>query len=73
MVKNEEIKLLKINGIAPTEENIRNGTYPLSYSAYAVTTNKGTNPNREKFIEWMLSKEGQELIRRTGYTPIRSE
>jgi ABC-type phosphate transport system, periplasmic component len=73
MVKNEEIKLLKINGIAPTEENIRNGTYPLSYSAYAVTTNQGTNPNRGKFIEWMLSKEGQELIRRTGYTPIRGE
>ncbi|MFZ4199303.1 PstS family phosphate ABC transporter substrate-binding protein [Lysinibacillus sp. NPDC056220] len=37
MVRNKKIKLLSIDGIAPTKENIRNGTYPLVSEFYAVT------------------------------------
>ncbi|MBP7248764.1 MAG: hypothetical protein KBA38_06120 [Negativicutes bacterium] len=43
-----EIKCLKINGIAPTEENIRNGTYPLSSNFYAITLADNSNPNVTK-------------------------
>ena len=71
MVTNKEIKLLKINGIYPDESNIRNGSYPITSEFYAITTNKVTNPNVPKLIQWILSDEGQLLIERTGYTPIR--
>lgn len=71
MVKNNEIKLLKINGIAPTEENIRNGTYPLSSNFYAITLADRPNPNVTKLLEWVLSDEGQELIQKTGYTRLK--
>ncbi|UZN00506.1 hypothetical protein OL548_13750 [Lysinibacillus sp. MHQ-1] len=37
----KKIKLLSIDGIAPTKENIRNGTYPLVSEFYAVTAGGG--------------------------------
>lgn len=71
MVKNNEIKLLKLNGVEPTRENIENGTYPITNSFYAITRKGDTSENTKKLIDWVLSDEGQELIDKTGYTPIR--
>ena len=69
MVQDNQIKLLSIDGVAPTRENVANGTYPLTYEFYAVTA--GTdNPNAEQFIEWILSPQGQYLVEKTGYTPV---
>ncbi len=69
MVGNDEIKLLAIDGIAPTEENIRNGTYPITSEFYAITA--GTdNPNTQKLLDWILSPQGQALIEKVGYVPI---
>ncbi len=69
MVANDQIKLLSINGVAPTAENIENGTYPLSSDFYAVTRSDA-DENTKKLVEWILSEQGQELIEKTGYTPI---
>lgn len=72
MAANEQIKLLKLNGVPPTEETIRNGSYPIASEFYAVTA--GTeNPNVPKLIEWVLSEQGQEIIENTGYVPIRTQ
>lgn len=69
MVGNEEIKLLSIDGVAPTKENIRNGTYPLTAEFFAVTA--GTeNPNVPTFIDWIVSPEGQSLVEKVGYVPL---
>ncbi|GKU79210.1 substrate-binding domain-containing protein [Paenibacillus sp. L3-i20] len=69
MVKNGKIRLLEIDGVAPNRDNISNESYPLSSPFYAVTA--GTdNPNVEPFIEWIISKQGQELVEKTGYTPL---
>lgn len=69
MVNNKQIKLLAIDGVEPNRANIANRSYPFSDMFYAVTA--GTdNPNVEPFIEWMLSEQGQELVQKTGYTPI---
>jgi phosphate transport system substrate-binding protein len=69
MVQNNKIKLLSINGIAPSTETIRNGIYPYSEYFYAITTNT-KNENVKIFIEWILSEQGQYLIKKTGYVPI---
>lgn len=37
MKASNDIKLLAINGVAPTVENIRNGTYPYTVDVYMVT------------------------------------
>ncbi|WP_391117848.1 PstS family phosphate ABC transporter substrate-binding protein [Psychrobacillus sp. L3] len=69
MVKNNQIKLLEIEGVAPTKETIRSGTYPITSEFYIVTA--GTeNPNVEKLIEWILSPQGQGLVEKIGYVTI---
>ncbi|SES36894.1 PstS family phosphate ABC transporter substrate-binding protein [Psychrobacillus sp. OK032] len=69
MVQNKKIKLLEIEGVAPTRETIRSGEYPIASEFYIVTA--GTdNPNVEKFIAWILSPQGQELIEKTGYVSL---
>ncbi len=69
MVKNDQIKLLSINGVYPDIENIENETYPLTSYFYAVTRSD-VDENTKELVEWILSPQGQELIEKTGYTPI---
>lgn len=69
MVNNNQIKLLKINGVYPSKDTIRSGAYPLGSEFYAVTTNSN-NPNAASFLEWVLSPQGQYLIEETGYVGI---
>jgi phosphate transport system substrate-binding protein len=70
MVNNNKIKLLSINGIEPTIESIQQEVYPYSSFFYAIITNT-QNENVNKFIEWILSEQGQYLVRETGYVPIK--
>lgn len=64
------IKLLAVDGIAPTAENIRNGTYPFTVDVFMVTAGE-LKPATRKLMDWMLSKPGQKLIEDTGYVPLR--
>lgn len=70
MTENKDVKMLKINGVYPSKENIENGTYPLSSYLYAVTAGS-KNPNIDKITDWILSPEGQEIVEKTGYTKIK--
>ena len=67
----EPVKLLSVNGIAPTPENIRNGSYPFITDIFAVTAGT-SNPHIQSLIDWLLSPQGQELIEKTGYIGIKS-
>lgn len=70
MVNNNQIKLLNIEGIAPTIENIENGTYPIASEFFAVTRSDA-DENTKKLLEWVVSEQGQELVEKTGYTPVK--
>ncbi len=66
MKPNESIKLLAVNGIEPTVENIRNGTYPFTIDVYAVTAGSA-NENTSTLLQWILSEQGQSFIELCGY------
>lgn len=70
IIKNPNIKMVSIDGIAPTAENIKNGTYPVVTPIYAVTYEENTNENTQKLLDWILSDEGQSIIEKTGYVGI---
>ena len=70
IILNPDIKLLSIDGIYPSVENIKNGSYPITAQLYAVTYEGNDNENVEKLLEWVLSEEGQEIIEKTGYVGI---
>lgn len=70
MVGNNQIKLLSVNGAAPSLENIENDTYPLASYFYAVTR-KDADENTLKILEWIQGEQGQKVIEMTGYTPLK--
>jgi phosphate transport system substrate-binding protein len=67
--ENVPIKPLKINGIAPTTENVRDGTYPLSRPLQLVTrdTPKGL---AAEFIDFAHSNAVLDLIQKYHYVTL---
>lgn len=66
MDKKEGLRLLSVNGVAPTLENIRNGSYPFTVDVYMVTLDK-PSANTQALIDWFLSPQGQKLVEDVGY------
>lgn len=69
MYANPNAKLLKVNGVEPSTKNIQNGSYLFVADFYAVTNGEPDN-NSKLLINWILSPQGQEIIEKTGYTPL---
>ena len=70
IIQNPDIKVLSVDGVAPTAENIRNGRYPIVTPMYAVTYEENTNENVDLLLQWILSEEGQYIIEETGYVGV---
>lgn len=64
------VKILTINGIAPTAETIADGSYPVAGNIYAIYRKGETNENVQKAIDFMLSPEGQKIVEQSGYIPL---
>jgi phosphate transport system substrate-binding protein len=66
-----DIKLLEIDGVAPTVENIRAGRYPLTETVYMVTIkDRPQSENTRQLQDWFLSKAGQQLVEDVGYVGL---
>ncbi|MCL2037625.1 substrate-binding domain-containing protein [Candidatus Saccharibacteria bacterium] len=65
------IKLLKIDGVAPNSESIRTGQYPFR-TAYYIVINKAaeSDSSTRKLQEAMLSPRGQAVAAEAGYVPV---
>ena len=70
------IKVLKIKktandaGIAPTAETIKDGSYPLTRYLYMYLRSRPTG-EMKKYIDWILSPEGQAVVTQVGYFPAK--
>ncbi len=71
IVGEEGVKMLSIDSIAPTADNIRNGSYPIINEFYAVYRTDNTNPHIAPLIVWLLSEEGQQIINKSGYVGLK--
>jgi phosphate transport system substrate-binding protein len=54
----------------PTAENVKSGDYPISRYLYIYTKSKPTGAIKE-YIDWILSSEGQEIVSKVGYFPVK--
>lgn len=70
IVNNDAIKMLSVDDIYPSEENIRNGSYPIVNEIYAVYRADNNNENVDILLDWILSEEGQQIINQSGYVGI---
>lgn len=71
LYKSDKIKVLKIDGVEPSSENMRNGTYPFTTNYFAVIREGDANPVGANFLQWLLTDEGQRCIEQAGYCPLR--
>lgn len=70
IVENDGVKMLSLNGVEPSAENIQNGTYPIIAKFYAIYRADNKNENIPLLIDWILSDEGQKLIEDSGYVRL---
>jgi phosphate transport system substrate-binding protein len=57
-------------GILPTAETIARNQYPITRYLYLYMRNKPTGEIK-KYVDWILSTEGQQIITEVGYFPVR--
>jgi phosphate transport system substrate-binding protein len=63
---NDTVKALQIDGVAATVANIKNGTYKVS-RPFNIATKDGLSDVAKDFIDYILSKEGQAVVEKSGY------
>ena len=65
------LKLLKIDGVAPSADTIRSEEYPFRNPSYVVmAADTPENSPTAILYNWILSEEGQKLVDRQGYVSI---
>ena len=60
---------LAVDGVEPTVDNVRSGRYPMSRPLYLVTDGPPAG-GAKRFVDFVLSEEGQRLVRRHGYLTL---
>jgi phosphate transport system substrate-binding protein len=63
--RKRKVKMLAVNGVVPSKENIISGAYRLKRPLYLVVK-KDAGPETRKFVKFVLSKKGQGLISSYG-------
>lgn len=64
------VKMLSVDGVYPSLENIENGSYPLVTNVCLITRKDDPNPYVQKMIDYILSEQGQYIVRETGYAGV---
>jgi phosphate transport system substrate-binding protein len=60
----------KAEGYAPTPENIKAGKYPITRFLYMYLRSRPTG-DVKKYVDFALGDEGQAIVTKVGYFPIR--
>ncbi|MGX8680403.1 MAG: PstS family phosphate ABC transporter substrate-binding protein [bacterium] len=66
----QHVKILSVDGIAPTAETISHDTYPITGYLMCATLASNQKPYVKKMLDFLLSPDGQEIIEQTGYAPL---
>jgi len=70
----DRIRVLSVDGIAPTVENMLNGTYPISRPfLIAYPAEAGLNQIAQDFVDFIMSAQGQAVVSGRGYVPVDSD
>jgi phosphate transport system substrate-binding protein len=69
------VKVLKIAGasgaaVEPSEANVLSGAYPLSRNLFLYLRQQPTGYTKT-YVDWVLSPDGQAVVKQVGYFPIK--
>jgi phosphate transport system substrate-binding protein len=72
MHQNPNLKLLKIDGVAPSKETIGSGAYPLINDFFVVIRASEQQGSHARLLrDWLISPEGAALLEEANYVPVR--
>jgi phosphate transport system substrate-binding protein len=69
-VADSSVKLLAIDGVFPSNDKVKSGKYEIARGLY-MNTRGEPNPLAQAFISYMLSSEGQALVKKHGFLPVQ--
>jgi len=68
LYRNDNIKVIRIDGIAPTNDNLISGTYPYTSGAVAVIrADEPAGSPARTLRDWLVSPAGQDVVAMAGY------
>lgn len=62
---------VRINGVEPTVENVLQQKYPLARPLLFVYKEENMTNNGRKLIDFILSPEGQKIVKNSGMIPVK--
>lgn len=65
----ETVKAFSVSGVKATVENVINGSYTINRPLLMITNGEPTGLAK-KFLEFILSSEGQQIIAENGFVPV---
>ena len=65
------VKAFTLSGIAPTVENVINGSYSINRPLLMITNGEPTGLAK-KYLDFILSDDGQKIIAENGFVPVNA-
>lgn len=72
LYKSDKVKAIQVEGVYPSNDKIQNGSYPYTTNYFGVIRSADQENVGGKFLDWMLTDEGQDCIKQAGYCPIKA-
>lgn len=66
----KSVKVIEVNGKTASANTVRDGSWPIARPLFMYTNGKPSGTNA-KFIDFMLSKEGQKIVNEVKYVSIK--
>ncbi|MFK5953047.1 MAG: phosphate ABC transporter substrate-binding protein [Desulfobacterium sp.] len=66
----QSVSAISLDGVRPNLETVKSGKYKISRGLYSNTKGPATGL-AEKFINYLLSPEGQKIVVEKGFVPVR--
>ena len=70
LAQEEHVRILSVDGVAPTAENIRNGSYPATVDLVCATLVSNEKPKVQEMLDFLLSDDGQVIVEGSGYAAL---
>ena len=71
MYANPDLKILSVDGVAPSFDSISGGEYPLINDFYIVIRADAPSGSPERLLrDWLLTDEGAALLKEARYVPV---
>jgi len=66
----DKVKKIEVEGVTPSESTVKDNSYPLARSLYLYTNNNPAGPAKS-FIDYILSIQGQKVVKEQGFVPVK--